>query len=77
VTDRIEVAMTSDLVNVPADFRTRVMAEIQVQALPVRAASRAQWRAAIEWLALAGTVAAGLAQLLPLLFGLWIFSNAS
>jgi hypothetical protein len=77
MTDRIEETLSLGLLAPPADFAERVMAEVLSRPLPVRTRRPSRVREALEWLALAGAVLAGLAQLLPLLFGLWIFSNAT
>lgn len=77
MTDRIDAALSSGLVAPPADFTERVMTAVASRPLPMRAPRPNRVRDALEWLALAGAVLAGLAQLLPLLFGLWIFSTAA
>lgn len=77
MTDRIDEVLSSELLAPPADFTQRVMTEVASRPLPKRAARPSRVREALEWLALAGAVMAGLAQLLPFLFGLWIFSSAA
>lgn len=75
--DAIDRALKQGLLAPPADFAARVMAEVGKRPLPEPAPRPDRLRDAIEWLALAGAVVAGMAQLLPLLFGLWIFSTAA
>jgi len=75
-TDRIDRELSAGLLAPHEDFTARVMAEVFARPLPERARRPRRVREAIEWLALGGAVLTGMAQLLPLLFGLWTFSNA-
>lgn len=73
----LDEMLRAGLLQPPAEFLGRVMS--QVAAAPLPAAGRRQprrLRTVLEWLALGGAVIAGMAQLLPLLFGFWTFSNA-
>ena len=77
--DPIDEALEAARLTPPADFAARVMAEIASHQKPAHARLPPRTRLAreaAEWLALGGAVVAGLAQLLPLLFGLWTFTNA-
>ncbi len=79
MSDRIDEALGTGLLAPPADFTARVMAKIDLRPAPEPARRRPRARLAreaVEWLALGGAVVAGMAQLLPLLFGLWTFTNA-
>ena len=72
--DALDQALRDDLLTPPEDFAERLIA-----ALPGRrvAARDPRWRESFfEWLALAGAVLAGMAQLIPFLFGIWTFANA-
>lgn len=76
--ERIDKALSADLLAPPEDFTARVMAMIAAAPLPApvpRPPRSRLVRESAEWLALAGAVVAGMAQLLPLLFGLWTYTN--
>jgi hypothetical protein len=72
----IDKELRAGLLSPPDDFAARVLAALQTHPAPVAARRALRARTFIEWLALAGAVIAGLAQLLPFLFGVWTVSNA-
>lgn len=76
MTDAIDQELETRLLAPPVDFAERVMAEVCARPLPEPARRPRRVHEAVEWLALAGAVLTGMAQLLPLLFGFWTFSNA-
>ena len=74
--DAIDKALRNDLLTPPDGFADQVMALLPARPIPARA-HRAVWsESVIEWLALTGAVLAGMAQLIPFLFGIWTFASA-
>jgi hypothetical protein len=77
LSESIEQKLKAGLLAPPADFTARVMAAVDRRPLPAAARPPSRLRELLEWFALGGAVVTGLAQLIPLLFGLWIVSTAS
>jgi hypothetical protein len=76
LSDSIDQELAAGLLAPPENFAARVMVEIAALPLPEPPRPRARARVVIEWLALAGAVLAGLAQLIPFLFGAWTITSA-
>lgn len=77
MSNTVENELKAGLLKPPPDFTARVMAAVDLRPLPEAARPPSRLRELLEWFALGGAVVTGLAQLIPLLFGLWIVSTAS
>jgi hypothetical protein len=69
-----ESLLESGLLSVPADFTDRVLRELEGAPLP---APRRIWPERLQWLALAGGIAASIVPLSAFIFGLWAATAAS
>ncbi|MFZ2451362.1 MAG: hypothetical protein WAW36_12665 [Methylovulum miyakonense] len=65
--------LQSGLVSVPDAFTGRVMREID--RLP-RPTPRQTWKIRLQWLAILGTAAMGMAELFSFIFGIWAATTA-
>jgi hypothetical protein len=65
--------LKSGLVSVPDDFTERVMREINQLPEP---APRQIWRVRLQWLAITGTAAVGIIELISFIFGIWTATTA-
>lgn len=74
--DLVDTVLERGLLVPPADFTERVIAALPARAAVERSRRRASGRDFYEWLAVGGAVVAGMAQLIPLLFGIWTFTIA-
>jgi hypothetical protein len=69
----LENLLNSGLVSVPDDFTERVMHEINQLPEP---APRQIWRDWLQWLAISGTAAVGIIELISFIFGIWTATTA-
>lgn len=70
----IDLLMKSDLLKVPDDFTSNVMANLEP--LPVPESISQRWKT-LKWVAYAGGGCWGLSQLLTYMFGIWAVTSAS
>lgn len=74
--DAIDEALRAGALAPPEDFVERVMVEVATRPIPRPQQDRMRRQDLFEWLAVAGAVAAGTAQLVGFLFSVWSFTAA-
>lgn len=74
--DALDKVLGRGLLFPPTGFTERVIAALPARRAVEPSRRRTSVRDFLEWLAVGGAVVAGMAQLIPLLFGIWAFSVA-
>jgi len=74
--DNLDELLKTELLTPPDGFEARVMQRIAALPSPWAAAKPPKAPDLVEWLAVAGAVAAGMSQLVAFVFGIWAVTSA-
>ncbi|MDD5392067.1 MAG: hypothetical protein PHE17_03505 [Thiothrix sp.] len=71
--DALDQLLRTDLLQVPNNFTTEVMQQVNSLPFPAKTAKPLEW---LQWLALIGGVLVGIEQLVAFMLGVWALNAA-